>query len=61
MTRPRDGRLQSALVSRRLWPCLDKVHAAQTSIGRCFTVVDLLFSMSVFKEPNDPSDREVLW
>ncbi len=28
---------------------------------RCFTVVDLLFSLSVLKEPNDPSDREVLW
>jgi len=29
--------------------------------GRCFTVVDLLFSISIFEEQNDPSDREVLW
>ena len=29
--------------------------------GRCFTVVDLLFSKSVFKVQNDLSDREVLW
>jgi hypothetical protein len=31
---------------------------------RCFTVVDLLCSISIFEEQeeqNDPSDREVLW
>jgi hypothetical protein len=29
--------------------------------GRCFTVVDLLFSIRIFEEQNDPSDWEVLW